>query len=214
MAQKNNEDKLLTITSRSIELFLRNGYEETTMRMIQDATGLHSGSIYYVINGKEGILLMISEGFIGDIMCRSSRIARELGDPRLNVLLPPAFLLHATSSSKCMSRLLGQMFRTDSVMMLISTMAKEWSSRVDMPDDIDIDSALSFIYGGLGSMIRTDKGLREGMGVMTSFLSLLIGKVGTDMLDTIEEVVRREELPFYDMYITEIDSIFGDELNG
>ena len=73
MAQKNNEDKLLTITSRSIELFLRNGYEETTMRMIQDATGLHSGSIYYVINGKEGILLMISEGFIGDIMCRSSR---------------------------------------------------------------------------------------------------------------------------------------------
>jgi hypothetical protein len=30
----------------------------------------------------------------------------------------------------------------------------------------------------------------------------------------IEEVVRREELPFYDMYITEIDSKFGDELNG
>ena len=63
-------------------------------------------------------------------------------------------------------------------------------------------------------MIRMGKGLREGMGTMITFLSLLIGKVGTDMLDTIEEVVRREELPFYDMYITEIDSIFGDELNG
>ena len=99
-------------------------------------------------------------------------------------------------------------------MMLISTMAKEWSSRVDMPDDIDIDSALSFIYGGLGSMVRMGKDLREGMETMIPFLSLLIGKIGTDMLDTIEEVVRREELPFYDMYITEIDSIFGDELNG
>jgi hypothetical protein len=99
-------------------------------------------------------------------------------------------------------------------MTLISAMAKEWSSRVDMPEDIDVDSALSFIYGGLGSMVRMGKDLREGMGTMIPFLSLLIGKVGTDMIDTIEEVVRREELPFYDMYITEIDSKFGDELNG
>ena len=67
MNQKNGEDKQVLITQRSLELFLRHGYEETTMRMIQDATGLHSGSIYYVINGKEGILLLISEGFVGDI---------------------------------------------------------------------------------------------------------------------------------------------------
>jgi len=214
MTQKNNEDKLLTITSRSIELFLRNGYEETTMRMIQDATGLHSGSIYYVINGKEGILLMISEGFVGDIMCRSSRIARELGDPRLNILLPPAFLLYASACSKRMSRLIGQMFRTDSVMDLISCMAEEWGSRVDMHDDINIGTSISFIYGGLGSLMRMGMGLRNGMESLVPFVSMFTGRIGEDLLDTIEEVVRREELPFYDMYITEIDSMFGDELNG
>ena len=211
MTQKNGDDKQLRIHSESIKLFLRKGYEETTMRMIQDATGLHSGSIYYVVNGKEGILLMISEGFIGDIMCRSSRIARELGDPRLNVLLPPAFLLYASSTSRCMSRLIGQMFRTDSVMELMSTMAEEWASRLDIDDDIDIKDSLSVIYGGIGSMIRMGKGLREGMETMSPFLSVLTGRMGKNMLDTMEEVVRREELPFYDMYITEIDSLFGDE---
>lgn len=214
MTQKNSEDKLLTITSRSIELFLSKGYEETTMRMIQDATGLHSGSIYYVINGKEGILLMISEGFIGDIMCRSSRIARELGDPRLNILLPPAFLLYSSACSKCMSRLIGQMFRTDCVMDLITSMATEWGSRLEMHNDSDMSPFLSFIYGGLGSLMRMRMGLRDGMESLLPFVSLLTGRINNDMLDTIEEVVKRENLPFYDMYITEIDSEFGDGLNG
>ena len=111
MTQNNGEDRALTIVTRSLELFLRNGYEETTMRMIQDATGLHSGSIYYVINGKEGIILTISEGFIGDIMCRSSRIAREIGDPRMNLLLPPAFLLPTQfySTTRTLTSLARQM---------------------------------------------------------------------------------------------------------
>lgn len=205
---------MLTITQRSLELFLRKGYEETTMRMIQDATGLHSGSIYYVINGKEGILLMIAEGFIGDIMCRSSRIARELDDPRLNMLLPPAFLLYASSASKCMSRLIGQMFRTDSVMNLIAQMAKEWASRADVHNDTEVDSSLMFIYGGLGALIRGNRDLREGMETLIPFISTMLEGLGPNIIDDLEKEVIKEELPFYDMYITEIDSEFGDGLNG
>lgn len=204
----------MTITTKSIELFLSKGYEETTMRMIQDATGLHSGSIYYVINGKEGILLMISEGFIGDIMCRSSRIARELGDPRLNILLPPAFLLYASACSKCMFRLIGQMFLTDSVMNQIIDMATEWGSRFDMHNDSDMSSILAFLYGGLGTLMKKGMGLRDGMEALLPFVSILTGRINKDILDTIEEVVKRENLPFYNMYITEIDSEFGDGLDG
>ena len=208
------EDKQVLITQRSLELFLRHGYEETTMRMIQDATGLHSGSIYYVINGKEGILLLISEGFVGDIMCRSSRIARELNDPRLNVLLPPAFILYASTESKCISRLLGQMFRTDSVLWLISSMAGEWASRIESLPDVDLNSALPFVYGGIGSMIGTGIELNKGIMTMLPFLSAIIGNVEQEIVDLIEKSVKDEKLPFYDLDITLIDSEFGDEING
>lgn len=214
MNQKNGEDKQVLITQRSLELFLRHGYEETTMRMIQDATGLHSGSIYYVINGKEGILLLISEGFVGDIMCRSSRIARELNDPRLNVLLPPAFILYASTESKCISRLLGQMFRTDSVLWLISSMAGEWASRIESLPDVDLNSALPFVYGGIGSMIGTGMELNKGIRTMLPFLSAIIGNVEQEIVDLIEKSVKDEKLPFYDLDITLIDSEFGDEING
>lgn len=214
MNQKNGEDKQVLITQRSLELFLRHGYEETTMRMIQDATGLHSGSIYYVINGKEGILLLISEGFVGDIMCRSSRIARELNDPRLNVLLPPAFILYASTESKCISRLLGQMFRTDSVLWLISSMAGEWASRIESLPDVDLNSALPFVYGGIGSMIGTGMELNKGIRTMLPFLSAIIGNVEQEIVELIEKSVKDEKLPFYDLDITLIDSEFGDEING
>ena len=214
MNQKNDEDKQVLITQRSLELFLRHGYEETTMRMIQDATGLHSGSIYYVINGKEGILLLISEGFVGDIMCRSSRIARELNDPRLNVLLPPAFILYASTESKCISRLLGQMFRTDSVLWLISSMAGEWASRIESLPDVDLNSALPFVYGGIGSMIGTGMELNKGIRTMLPFLSAIIGNVEQEIVELIEKSVKDEKLPFYDLDITLIDSEFGDEING
>lgn len=214
MNQKNGEDKQVLITQKSLELFLRHGYEETTMRMIQDATGLHSGSIYYVINGKEGILLLISEGFVGDIMCRSSRIARELNDPRLNVLLPPAFILYASTESKCISRLLGQMFRTDSVLWLISSMAGEWASRIKSLPDVDLNSALPFVYGGIGSMIGTGMELNKGIRTMLPFLSAIIGNVEQEIVELIEKSVKDEKLPFYDLDITLIDSEFGDEING
>ena len=214
MNQKNGEDKQVLITQKSLELFLRHGYEETTMRMIQDATGLHSGSIYYVINGKEGILLLISEGFVGDIMCRSSRIARELNDPRLNVLLPPAFILYASTESKCISRLLGQMFRTDSVLWLISSMAGEWASRIESLPDVDLNSALPFVYGGIGSMIGTGMELNKGIRTMLPFLSAIIGNVEQEIVELIEKSVKDEKLPFYDLDITLIDSEFGDEING
>ena len=214
MNQKNGEDKQVLITQKSLELFLRHGYEETTMRMIQDATGLHSGSIYYVINGKEGILLLISEGFVGDVMCRSSRIARELNDPRLNVLLPPAFILYASTESKCISRLLGQMFRTDSVLWLISSMAGEWASRIESLPDVDLNSALPFVYGGIGSMIGTGMELNKGIRTMLPFLSAIIGNVEQEIVELIEKSVKDEKLPFYDLDITLIDSKFGDEING
>ena len=214
MNQKNGEDKQILITQKSLELFLKHGYEETTMRMIQDATGLHSGSIYYVINGKEGILLLISEGFVGDVMCRSSRIARELNDPRLNVLLPPAFILYASTESKCMSRLLGQMFRTDSVLWLISSMAGEWASRIESLPNVDLNSSLPFVYGGIGSMIGTGMELNKGIRTMLPFLSAIIGNVEQEIVELIEKSVKDEKLPFYDLDITLIDSEFGDEING
>ncbi|MBQ2762682.1 MAG: hypothetical protein IJF47_03095, partial [Candidatus Methanomethylophilaceae archaeon] len=143
-----------------------------------------------------------------------SRIARELNDPRLNVLLPPAFILYASTESKCMSRLLGQMFRTDSVLWLISSMAGEWASRIESLPNVDLNSSLPFVYGGIGSMIGTGMELNKGIRTMLPFLSAIIGNVEQEIVELIEKSVKDEKLPFYDLDITLIDSEFGDEING
>ena len=47
------------ITDAAAELFLRNGYAQTTLRDIASAVGIKAGSIYYHFESKEALLLDI-----------------------------------------------------------------------------------------------------------------------------------------------------------
>ena len=90
-------------------------------------------------------------------------------------------------------------------------MSEEWGSRMDFDGIPDLNGTMSFIYGGLGSLIRAKKDLKSGLMTMLQFLSIVVGNIDPNLLEIIQEVVRKEELPFYDVRITEIDSKFGDE---
>ncbi|MGN1044584.1 MAG: TetR/AcrR family transcriptional regulator [Candidatus Methanomethylophilaceae archaeon] len=204
------EDKLVRVVWCSVELFLRNGYDRTTMRMIQSRTGLHSGSIYYMVEGKEGILRMEAEAFIGDIMCRSSRIARETGDPRMQILLPPAFLLYSASESARLSALLGHMFANGTVLKVFSSMAAEWGTRaIDMGRE-EMEDLFGFLYGGIGGMIRIGADYDDSMRMVLRFMGTLTDTEETGLSDMIREHVVLEGLEFHDTRIEDIDRIYGD----
>lgn len=57
--QLKTQENYNLILSKSIELFNKNGYTETTINDISQATGLSVGSIYHLFDGKEDILLQI-----------------------------------------------------------------------------------------------------------------------------------------------------------
>lgn len=210
MRQSDGEDKTMAIFSKSLDLFMRNGYEETTLRMIQKATGLHSGSIYYVINGKESILSNITEAFLGDIMCRSSRISRERGDGRLAVLLPPAFLLFASSESRCLSRLMSQAFRIGSQMEIVLVMAEEWASRcAESGDGARRRHLLTFFYGGVASLISSDCTFEDGIEAMLRFSPPVAGDPEPGLGDVMRRCVSSEGLPFMGRPIGQLDSEYG-----
>lgn len=210
--QMQQNDNLDTIFGRSVDLFLRHGYEETTLRMIQKATGLHSGSIYYAVNGKEGILSYVTEAFFGDILCRSSRISRERGDRRLLALLPPAFLLHAASGSVRLSRLLSQIFRIGSQMGILTKMADDWMSRCGSASEgVSRIGLLAFFYGGIGALISSDAGYEEKLDSMLMFAPPIAGEAEPGLKQMIMECVSSENLPFIGRDVDRMDSEYGDE---
>ncbi len=206
MNLQNSDDKTTMIFEKSIELFLKNGYNNTTLRMIQKETGLHSGSIYYVINGKTGILSMITEGFFGDILCRSSRIAREQSDDRLLLLLPPAFILYAASQSNCLSRLLSEIFCIESQRELITNMAAEWGLRYNKElKEPESKIMLDFFYGGLGSLIENESEISFKIKTLVSFSNNIVKDVDSDLKKLILKTVFDERLPFFGNEISKLD---------
>ena len=65
LASKKNPElfqkKRLRIIKKSIKLFIKNGYAETSMRDISKATGIDLSNLYNYINSKEEILFLVFE---------------------------------------------------------------------------------------------------------------------------------------------------------
>jgi len=68
------------ITKGALHLFLKNGYHQTSVRQIAEASGMSVGSIYHYIGSKEDILyLLIEEGL--EKTLSSIRGLQEIADP-------------------------------------------------------------------------------------------------------------------------------------
>ncbi|GAA0950071.1 TetR/AcrR family transcriptional regulator [Actinocorallia libanotica] len=78
-ARSGRRDQLLEIAAG---LFATQGYAETTMRDIADATGILAGSIYHHFSSKEAMLDELLRGFLVDLHERFAAAERENTDPQ------------------------------------------------------------------------------------------------------------------------------------
>lgn len=209
------------VFENSTNLFLTNGFEKTTVRMILDDCGIHSGSLYYLFSSKEEILKTAMEAFYGDILCRSGRLSRSSGHKELIIVFPTAFLLYASSMSNKLARLLYQAHNSWPIMNKMQDMASFWTNRegVSDLDTEELRSNFLFLLGGVGNMIgEYCYGTPEDYRILLKrFAKTTYGMLKMDPfedLDHIVDLVHRsvidEELTFIDRPINRIDEVYSE----
>lgn len=62
------------ITEKSIQLFVKKGFTETSIQDIVDALGVTKGTFYYYFTSKEELLMNIHLGYINDMLNHQERI--------------------------------------------------------------------------------------------------------------------------------------------
>ncbi|HEX7065866.1 MAG TPA: helix-turn-helix domain-containing protein, partial [Bacillales bacterium] len=62
------------ITKQSVELFGKNGFNETSIQDIVDGLGVTKGTFYYYFSSKQQLLADIHLSFIDDILTREKEI--------------------------------------------------------------------------------------------------------------------------------------------
>ena len=103
----NRELKINDIISTATRLFLRQGYENTTVRQILKEAGISTGSLYHFFSNKEEILLSVFKGISKEVINLSEEIASDFKDPALG-----NFIAVATEKKAMMdSRRLLNMYR-------------------------------------------------------------------------------------------------------
>lgn len=197
----------------AFDLFLENGYDDTTIRMIIDEAGMHIGSLYYIFPNKESILkaLMIT---IYDMIHRKSQTLQ--ADNNLVALLyPTASILYMTDRSDKISRLFYKAYSTWSVFDELLKFSRSWALKYDFSPGVDnreYNARLLFILGGLGNMVgelyhtnrRTD--YREKLD---QFIDISCSIFGVEIPENIQET---KDL-LYSIVETEKITILGKEID-
>ena len=208
------KSKDMVIMDSAVRLFLANGYEETTIRMISKDTGLHIGSIYYVYESKEGLLCSLMEAFAGDILTKASRSVRQSGIGEDMAVQPPAYMIEACSRSRLLARLVSEAFRHGPVLDIVSSMAAEWARR-NLPDERWTPAMVRFLYAGMASLAA---GLHDGdvtredaLSVLLSYMPALTGTLPDGTESRILALMDGVDVGFMGHPAESIDPTFGDD---
>lgn len=216
----NAYDKVLEV---SVDLFLRNGFDKTTIRMILDGCNIHSGSLYYLYSNKEEILKGMIEAFYGDIMCRSGKHSRQNESTDMVLILPAAFMLHSASRSRNLARLLYQAHCSWPIMDKIVEMAVYWTDRdnITKSKENSLRSDFQFLTGGVGNMIGECYHSEERSNhraMIERFSKAAFELTGMErpedwnaFLNKICEIVESEGLEFIGRDIDSMDETYGSE---
>lgn len=91
MLDKSNElDTRGRILKSAVSLFLKQGYEKTTIRQITSRAEVTTGSLYHFFSNKEEIIVTISGEIFESLVRKASDIADENGNPALGLSLEVA----------------------------------------------------------------------------------------------------------------------------
>lgn len=197
----------------AFDLFLENGYDDTTIRMIIDEAGMHIGSLYYIFPNKESILKALTIT-IYDMIHKKSQTLQ--ADNNLVALLyPTASILYMTDKSDKISRLFYKAYSTWSVFDELLKFSRSWALKYDFSPGVDnreYNARLLFILGGLGNMVgelyhtnrRTD--YREKLD---QFIDISCSIFGVEIPENIQET---KDL-LYSIVETEKITILGKEID-
>ena len=197
----------------AFDLFLENGYDNTTIRMIIDEAGMHIGSLYYIFPNKESILKALTIT-IYDMVHKKSQTLQ--ADNNLAALLyPTASILYMTDKSDKISRLFYKAYSTWSVFDELLKFSRSWALNYNFSPGVDnreYNARLLFILGGLGNMVgelyhtnrKTD--YREKLD---QFIDISCRIFGVEIPENIQET---KDL-LYSMLETEKITILGKEID-
>jgi len=114
------------IASQVIPVFLDKGYENTTIKDIENVTGLKAGSIYNLFEDKYDILKECFILIYGSAFELSRQNFKEDTDVIESIAFPLALELYAASTDSTIAQLIDDGYRSRLIMEEIVKMKTEW----------------------------------------------------------------------------------------
>lgn len=103
MAPRVNEEHLqqrrANIMSTATEVFIKNGYEHTTMKHVMDATGVSRGGLYHYFSSKENLFEAILEEDLRNEVAKTESLLKTTGS-HWNLLMQLIYGKDAKSDAK------------------------------------------------------------------------------------------------------------------
>jgi len=113
MKKNQNHERNSEIYAKALDLFLKNGYDATSMAMIAETLGMSKANLYYYCSSKENLLYQIHLDFLQKRFIPVLEEAEKLPDPadRIALFLRKFTLLN--TSSKANRVLVHEVHRLD-----------------------------------------------------------------------------------------------------
>ena len=197
------------IIKKASVLFLKQGYNKTTIRQIADVTGLGRGHLYYYFKKKEDILLYLYRGLLEKIY---SSISEKWGIKNVvdDYIIAQYIFIHLITSS-------GRLFRLYIEASEVATIRKEYINiltemfmeKIEKTDykfnKIDVCTSISIgCAGEIELMSQYYKGeFYEDIDyLIKSIIKVRLSIIGIDNVD-IDEVIDRISFSDHDFNIEE-----------
>jgi AcrR family transcriptional regulator len=177
----------------ALDLFIENGYDATTMRMIMQRTGKQSGSIYYLFDGKEDILRMAVASVYKKTLILADITAGPYRGDFTVLILPQMVLLYSAERDHDLARLLHRAFSTSSVARGCTDLAWEWIGKYGIEGIGEEEFKMDFLYalGGLGAMFgrMCEEGAESYRVMLNRYTMALYGLFGLDRPESLERTI-------------------------
>lgn len=114
--RQQRDDITSKVLKVSLELFLTNGYRDTTIRQISEGANAKAGSIYNVFHDKEDIVKELVVYFYDIIVSKGQDLMHDMGDLMSSVAFPIAVELSMAHSNRNLAEIMSIAFSSSKVM--------------------------------------------------------------------------------------------------
>jgi AcrR family transcriptional regulator len=108
-----NFERKSEIYSKALDLFVKHGYDATSMSMIAETLGMSKANLYYYCSSKENLLYQIHLDFLSNQFLPILDEAEKLGDPASRVALFLRRFALLNTSSRANRTLVHEVHRLD-----------------------------------------------------------------------------------------------------